>query len=204
MREKIFEIFVQLERDVASSAGGMGVGLTLVRALVQLHGGEINVRSSGQNKGSEFTVRLPLVSHEKLSAPARVATDALRGVRVLLIEDNDDLRAMTQRVLKSLGCAVEVAPDGITGLEMIKAARPDVALVDIGMPGIDGHEVARRIRQMPDGRALRLIAITGFGQPEDKQKAIEAGFDAHLVKPVSLGELTTVLLRFAGGNAEAC
>jgi two-component system CheB/CheR fusion protein len=204
MREKIFEIFVQLERDAASSGGGMGVGLTLVRALVQLHGGEIAVHSAGHNKGSEFAVRLPLAPHEKLAAPKQISTEALRGVRVLLIEDNDDLRAMTQRVLKSLGCNVQTAPDGPAGLELIQQARPDVALVDIGMPLMDGHEVARRIRQLPGGEALRLIAITGFGQPEDRQKAIEAGFDAHLVKPVSLSELTKVLLRFAGGQSASC
>jgi two-component system CheB/CheR fusion protein len=196
MLDRIFEIFVQLEHDPGSSNGGMGVGLTLVRALVDLHGGKITVHSDGPGKGSEFTLRLPAVDAARLPAKPAVTTEKLSGLRVLLVEDNGDLRYMTERILKTTGCEVHTAADGHGGIEAFRRIRPNVALIDIGLPDLDGCEVARRIRAGDGGKDAKLIAVTGYGQEEDRQNALRAGFDAHVVKPVAIKELTSLLRSF--------
>jgi two-component system CheB/CheR fusion protein len=193
MQEKIFDIFVQLDGRFGQSDGGMGVGLTLVKALVKLHGGQVSVHSEGEGKGSEFIVRMPLLGAHEIPSPPKESRPNLDGMRVLLVEDNPDIRNMTRRLLQSFGCEVHAEEDGRSGLEAIMQLQPDVAIVDIGLPGLDGYEVARQVRQREDGHHFRLIAATGFGQESDRQKAREAGFDAHLVKPVRLKELVKML-----------
>jgi len=196
MRDKVFELFVQLGKEPGNSSSGMGVGLTLVQALVRLHGGEVSVDGT-PGKGSEFTVRLPAVDKQRLPRASASKPDSqpLKGLRVLLVEDIADIRAMTQRLLRMIGCEAEAAEDGLSGIELIAKVKPEVALIDIGLPELDGYEVARRIRRRPELDPVKLIAVTGFGQEEDRRKALEAGFDAHLVKPVDLTELQRLLCR---------
>jgi two-component system CheB/CheR fusion protein len=197
LRDRIFDLFVQLERDPGDAAGGMGVGLTLVKAIVQLHGGDIAVGGDGPGKGSEFTVRLPATSKDRLPAPAETVQFPLQGLRLVLVEDIADIRRVTQRLLRSMGCVVDAAEDGLAAIDTITRVRPEVALIDIGLPEIDGYEVARRIRSRSELDSVKLVAVTGFGQEEDRRKALEAGFDAHLVKPVDLNELRRILCRLA-------
>lgn len=202
MQEKIFELFVQLDdKPGAKLDGGMGVGLTLVRSLVELHGGQVSVHSDGVNRGSEFVVRLPLVS-----APDKIAAADGNGrspldLRILLVEDLADIRDTTKKLLEIMGCQVATAENGAAALDQLDGELPDVALVDIGLPDFDGYEVARRIRAKGNARSLRLIAVTGFGQQADRQKALDAGFNAHLVKPIDLGELTRMLRTIRDGDA---
>jgi len=203
MREKIFELFVQLDRNVGSSEGGMGVGLTLVQALVELHAGSIEVLSEGRNQGSEFVVRLPTVE-----APRQLPQDCsparpLSGLRVLLVEDNPDIRAVTQRLLASMGCEVSTADCGPKAIEAVANLRPEMALVDIGLPDMDGYEVARQLRRRWGASGLKLVAVTGFGQPDDRERALEAGFEAHLVKPVDIDELLQLLRRLSNRADQA-
>jgi two-component system, chemotaxis family, CheB/CheR fusion protein len=202
MRDRIFELFVQLNGAPGGGEGGMGVGLTLVRALVQLHEGEILLHSDGEGQGSEFTVRLPLDRSGNRPQQEQLSLQPLSGLRLLLIEDQFDIRMVTGRLLEAIGCKVIATEDGFRGIEAMERFRPDAALIDIGLPKIDGYEVARRIRQLPAGQSVRLVALTGFGQDSDKQRAIDAGFDAHLVKPVNLHELSSVLSRLVPRDSE--
>jgi CheY-like chemotaxis protein len=191
---RVFDLFTQGERRVESAHGGLGIGLTLVRTLTELHGGTVQARSAGEGQGSEFVVRfpsariIPAAASSKgvipAAAPAAMGRDPIH--RILIIEDNDDARESLQAVLSLDGHEVHEAPDGEAGVEVAERVRPDTVLVDIGLPGIDGYEVARRLRaaQSSLGVQWRLIALTGYGQPEDVRRATEAGFDAHLVKPV--------------------
>jgi CheY-like chemotaxis protein len=151
------------------------------------------VKSEGQGKGSEFIVRLPSVDSARLEPTCKPDLAPLDGLKVLLVEDNPDIRAVTRRLLESIQCTVYVAENGLKGIEEISAHHPDVALIDIGLPEIDGYEVARRIRSRPDLTNIKLIAVTGFGQPDDRKMALDAGFNAHLVKPVDLDELFKLL-----------
>jgi signal transduction histidine kinase/ActR/RegA family two-component response regulator len=184
---KVFDLFTQGERALDRHEGGLGVGLTLVRTLAELHGGSVEAHSSGEGKGSEFVVRFPL-AREASESPERPATSprAVTAKRVLIIEDNTDARESLHAVLASDGYEVQAAPDGEVGIEMAERTRPEIVLVDIGLPRIDGYEVARRLRarQASLGVQWRLIALTGYAQPEDVRRAEEAGFDTHLVKPV--------------------
>jgi PAS domain S-box-containing protein len=191
--ERVFDLFVQGEAGLDRRQGGLGIGLTLVKRLVELHGGRVEATSGGPGRGSVFTVRLPAIATPgpvPESEPARQLPSRPR--RVLVVEDNDDAREMMSTALTLVGHDVHEAADGRTGLEMAAALRPDVALIDVGLPGLDGYEIARRLATVPGRASMRLIAITGYGQTEDRRRALEAGFDAHLIKPVSpeqLGEL---------------
>jgi CheY-like chemotaxis protein len=188
---RVLDLFVQSDRSLERSGGGLGIGLSLVRQLVELHGGTVEAASAGPGRGSTFTVRLPV-----LAAPAD-ADDAARPAvagpprRVLVIEDNDDAREMLRNLLRLFGHEVHEACDGAVGLEEARRLRPDAALIDIGLPGMDGYEVARRIRA--DLPGARLVALTGYGQPEDRERALAAGFDVHLVKPVDPDQLQRLL-----------
>jgi signal transduction histidine kinase/CheY-like chemotaxis protein len=192
----VFDLFRQSERPLARQAGGLGIGLTIVQNLVTLHGGSVSAYSEGPGSGSEFTVRLPLSSGARGTAPAldRDRQGELSTVpsRILVIEDDRDNRDMLRASLEVAGHQVEVAEDGVGGVERARAMRPDIALIDIGLPGLDGYEVARQIRRDLGG-VIRLIALTGYGQPEDRRRGAEAGFDAYLVKPVFADQLARVL-----------
>jgi PAS domain S-box-containing protein len=184
----IFEPFMQLNVSLARERGGLGIGLTLVRHLVELHGGTITAHSAGLGQGSEFIVRLPrgVRFASPSSSPNRTP---FVPRRILLVEDNPDGREMFQELLRCWGHQVEAVGDGRDGLNAIRRQLPDVALIDLGLPGLDGYELARRVRALPDGDKVCLIAVTGYGQAEDRRRTLEAGFNAHLVKPVDLSKL---------------
>ena len=187
-----FGLFVQGERGLDRAAGGLGVGLALVKRLAELHGGSVSAASEGRGKGATFAVTLPAVlPAAKAAAPEPRAPVPTR--RVLIVEDNDDTRQMLFEALAFSGHDVREARDGATGIALAAESRPDVALIDIGLPDVDGYEVARRLRAAPGGRNIGLIAITGYGQPEDQKRAYEAGFDAHLTKPVAAERLKQVM-----------
>jgi PAS domain S-box-containing protein len=192
MLSRIFEPFTQAAQALDRSLGGLGLGLTLSRRLVELHGGTIQAFSEGPNRGAQFVVRLPVDVADAVvpSLPSR-SPAVVRNI--LIIEDNDDARESLRLLLESLGHQVVDAGDGRHGVALALQARPDVVLVDLGLPGIDGYEVARAIRASGLGKRVRLVAVTGYGQKEDRRRSTEAGFDAHLVKPVSPTALTGVL-----------
>ncbi len=193
LAERVFDLFVQGDRELDRSLGGLGIGLTLVRQLAQMHGGTASVRSEGPGKGSEFIVRLPAIQAPAQDAGRREERDPVPACSVLVVEDNDDARETLQMLLELAGHAVSSERDGPSGLRAALENRPDVMLVDIGLPKMDGYEVARRVRDAADGAHPYMVAITGYGTPDDRQRAIDAGFDAHLVKPVDFDALTEVL-----------
>ena len=186
--EALFGLFVQGEQTLARSQGGLGIGLTIARRLAELHGGSIDAASEGPGRGATFSVRLPLALQAKAGpaekAPARQFAQGARK-RVLVVEDSDDIRETMRLLLTQWGHDVAIAASGEEGLESVSRERPDVAIIDIGLPGINGYEVARRIRAMPDASTMRLIALTGYGQPADGKRARESGFDEHLLKPLA-------------------
>jgi CheY-like chemotaxis protein/anti-sigma regulatory factor (Ser/Thr protein kinase) len=191
----IFDIYVQGDRTLDRAQGGLGIGLTLVRRLVELHGGTIDASSAGEGHGSTFTVRLTQVP-----APARKSSPVsfqperrARTRRVLLIEDNEDAREMLRMVLELGGHAVYEAADGAVGLQMLNAVRPDVAIIDINLPKMDGYQVARRIREEPHGHGMLLLALTGRDSPGIADRSVGHGFDHHLVKPVDPDQLARLL-----------
>src|SRR4051812_585821 len=190
--ERVFEPFAQLETREALASGGIGIGLSLAKALIELHGGHIGAQSAGAGKGSRFVACLPRVAAPKpAAASANGAQKPSR--RLLVVDDNVDAAASQAALLRVLGHEVEVAYDGETALEKARAFRPDIVLLDLGMPGMDGYEVARRLRASDAGRELKLVAQTGWAQEEDRRRTREAGFDAHLAKPVDVTLLQLVL-----------
>ena len=162
--------------------------------LESMHGGSVRARSEGAGKGTEFEVRLPVLAEAPAPNPIREdSMEKAERARLLLIEDNPDIGETLLDLREVLGHRVDLASDGLRGVQMALALRPDAALVDIGLPGIDGYEVAQRLRADPVGREMLLVALTGYGRPEDREKALEAGFDAHLVKPVDPEDLTSLI-----------
>jgi CheY-like chemotaxis protein len=207
MLQTIFEPFAQVESSRQRSEGGLGLGLPLVRSLVAMHGGRVKARSEGPGQGSEFIVRLPLVrTEEKRPVAFRKPAPAVRTVvepaaaspHVLVVEDNLDGRESLRDLLELWGYRVSLAADGPEGIDKALSMRPEVALVDIGLPGLDGNEVARRIRSALGSEPIFLIAMTGYGQPEDRRRALQAGFDRYLVKPVDPGILYQLLAELRG------
>lgn len=190
---RVFELFTQIDQGGKHTPGGLGIGLSLVRQLVELHNGSVVATSHGLGKGAEFTVRLPLCAErlEPLDPEART-DDAVPSRHVLIVEDNQDGRESLATLLGLLGHRVDVAEDGTRGVEAALTLRPEVALIDIHMPGLNGYEVARQVRQAL-GAGVLLVAMTGSGQPGDRLKASEAGFDSHLLKPVELARLQKLL-----------
>ena len=200
MLHTIFEPFAQVESSRQRSEGGLGLGLPLVRSLTELHGGRVEAHSDGPGNGSEFVARLPLLAEAgrlaELSRPARNApavSEPPAGLHVLVVEDNEDGRESLRELLELWGYRVSVAGSGPEGVEMAFSVRPEVALIDIGLPGLDGNEVARRIRSVLGAQGMSLIAMTGYGQPDDRRRALQAGFDCYLIKPVDPGMLAQLL-----------
>jgi signal transduction histidine kinase/ActR/RegA family two-component response regulator len=199
----IFELFAQAENAIGRAQGGMGIGLALVRNLLQLHGGSISVTSDGIGHGAEFIVRFPLAPAATI-AETRVVTQPTREGqprRIVIVEDNDDVRELLRLKLKRLGHAVDAVGDGPAGVVAIVDGKPDLALVDIGLPGLDGYQVAERVRQSLGGKVV-LVAVSGFGQPEDKRRAFDAGFDDHITKPADVQDIENLLARYPPRAAE--
>ncbi len=196
MTEQVFEPFIQVDAGLDRTQGGLGLGLTLVRRLVEMHGGTVTASSEGPGRGSSFEVRLPLHEDQSSSTAAgarRAAAATSPPRRILVVEDSADVRETLADFLRTLGHSVELAATGPEGAEKLLALRPDVALVDVGLPGMDGYEVARAVRARPEGRSLFLVALTGYGGPEAEATARRAGFDLHLVKPVDAARLPEIL-----------
>lgn len=197
---EMFELFAQGARTPARSEGGLGIGLTVVRGLCELHGGSVSAESEGPGKGSTFTVRLPAAEihleqnrdrHSPVESPA-----PRTGTRILVVDDNVDTAAGLSRLLKRRGYVVEVAHDGMTALKKAYTFLPAVVLLDIGLPGMDGYEVARRLRAEPTAAGAVILALSGYGQEDDRANSRAAGFDQHLVKPIDFGVLQTLLGEF--------
>ncbi len=199
----VFEMFVQGRQSLDRALGGLGLGLTLVRSIVQMHGGTVEAFSAGAQQGSEFVVRLPrAVGHAYSGAPEARGQASSAPMRVLLVDDNQDAANVLGEYLQLLGMETRVSHSGDEALAAAESFRPDAALLDLGLPGMDGYELCRRLRQMPRGRELVVFAVTGYGQPADTQRTAQAGFDQHFVKPVNLDSLTAALVRAVSAEAK--
>jgi two-component system, sensor histidine kinase len=190
----IFDMYVQADQTAERARGGLGIGLALVRRLVEVHGGTVTAASDGEGKGSCFTVRLKTIPLAEVSS----GVSFLRGhrakpKRVLLIEDSGTARERLRMMLELAGHAVYEATDGVHGIELLKAVRPHVAIIDVSLPGMDGYDVARRIREKPQGRGMLLLALAGHGSPRDSKHSLERGFDRHLVNPVDPDDLARLI-----------
>lgn len=204
MLPKVFEMFTQVDRKAEQSKAGLGIGLTLVRQLVEMHGGDIEARSEGSGQGAQFIVRLPLKSpvSDSVARDQKISTDAgSHRYQILVADDNADAASSLAAILGSSGHHTHIAHDGLVAFGCAEAVRPQIALLDIGMPGLDGYEVARRIRAQPWGKSMLIAAVTGLGQPEDERRAVEAGFDHHFVKPVQISALERMFSELAGRPA---
>jgi signal transduction histidine kinase/ActR/RegA family two-component response regulator len=194
MLPRVFEMFTQLDSSAHRKHGGLGIGLTLVQNLVQLHGGKVEAASRGPGSGSEFVVRLPLAASRPVAEVAPAApVAALPPLRVLVVDDNRDAAESSSLLLEVLGAETHVVNDGSSALAALKTFPADLVLLDLGMPGMDGYEVARRIRSDPAHQGLKLVAVTGWGQEEDRLRSRRAGFDHHLVKPTGVEALRAVM-----------
>jgi len=191
---RLFEPFTQADRSLDRRPGGLGLGLTLVKRLVELHDGTVSAHSAGNEQGAEFTVRLPLQDEPMaLSESGPSPASTTRHVRVLVVEDNRDSAESLRMLLSTQGYEVALAFTGIEGVEAARSARPDVVICDVGLPGMDGYAVARAIRMNPATAKTRLIAVTGYGEHEDRVRALASGFDTHLVKPADPAVLLGLL-----------
>jgi two-component system CheB/CheR fusion protein len=193
MLPKVFDLFVQGPQTLARSEGGLGIGLTLLRSLVELHHGRVEAHSEGPSQGSTFTVWLPLAPPAVINAEAADSATRAAVRTVVLVEDQADARRMLQILLESEGVEVYTASNGVEGLELIDRLRPDLALVDLGLPVMSGFELARRVRERPENAGIRLVALSGYGRDSDIQASLESGFDEHLTKPPDLGRLERLL-----------
>ena len=204
--DKVFELFVQGERALDRGQGGLGIGLTLVKRLVELHQGRVFAQSDGRGKGASFTVTLPCISAVEAQSRAAQAAPAagdprVYGRRVLVVDDNVDSAESTAAFLRLEGHEVKAVHDGIQALASLKVFDPHVVVLDIGLPGLDGFSVARQLRSRGDSSHMLLIAVTGYGQKEDRQRAAEAGFDYFFVKPADPREIQVAIER--GRNTAA-
>jgi CheY-like chemotaxis protein len=204
MLPRIFEIFMQVDRPLERIRGGLGIGLTLVRRLIEMHGGSVQAYSKGPGQGSEFTVRLPVAIGPPpglpLTSPESKRTVPIASLRILIVDDNRDSAASLGMLLQLLGNDIRTAHDGLEALGMASDFRPEVVILDIGLPKMNGYDVAQRIRQQSWGKEIILIAMTGWGQEEDKRRSREAGFDHHLVKPLDPAVLMNLLALLAYGT----
>ena len=198
---RIFDLFVQERQALDRSQGGLGIGLTIVRNLVERHGGSVSVQSDGPGKGSEFVIRLPAAGRSREeAAPAPAPGPAIEGTmppaeiaRILVVDDNEDGAEMLAEVLSGKGYETRVAHDAPTALEVAREFSPDIAFLDIGLPVMDGYELAAHLREIPGLAGLQLIAVTGYGQEADRRRTLEAGFHHHLVKPVDFDDVEAAL-----------
>jgi len=207
----VFDLFAQGERKFDRTSTGLGIGLAVVRRLVELHGGTATVHSGGTGLGTAVTIRLPLLADPAVAAPGAAAARPSETVeagaisvdpcRVLVVDDNADAAEGLAVMLRMCGHEVVTAEDGVAALQLAESFAPDVALLDLGMPRLNGYETARRIREQPSGRHMALVALTGWGQPKDRDSTRQAGFDAHLIKPIASQELLETLSRFGRGRA---
>jgi len=200
LQSRIFELFVQGDRSLDRSQSGLGIGLTLVKRLIEMHGGSVAVASQGAGQGSEFTVRLPALPEPREQRDPGVAGLRARvsdapGKRVLIADDNVDACESIAMILRVYGYDVHCVYDGPSVLQTAASYRPDVIVLDIGLPGMSGYEVARRLRQLPEFMQTPLVAVTGYGQDEDRRRSREAGFDYHLIKPIDPDELQAIVAR---------
>jgi CheY-like chemotaxis protein len=197
MLPRVFDMFTQVDRTLGRAQGGLGIGLALVRSLVQMHGGSVEARSDGPGRGSEFTVRLPLARSDVRRASENdgvaKSSAALAGRRILVVDDNRDAADSLAMLLRFMGAEVLTAYDGPSALEVVRVHRPAVVFLDLGMPGMDGYAVAAQVRREPQYQDVTLIALTGWGQEEDRRRSREAGFDDHLTKPPDIGALEQLL-----------
>jgi CheY-like chemotaxis protein len=202
MIPRVFDMFVQERQALDRSQGGLGLGLTIVRSLVALHGGTVEARSEGRNKGAEFTIHLPptVEREEPAAGPGEAAAVAPDGRvrRILVVDDNEDAADMLAGFLEEMGHTTRIARDGPEALKMVAEFAPDLALLDIGLPVMDGYELARRLRE--GAQRIGLVAVTGYGQKNDRQRSQAAGFDAHLVKPVSVERLASLIQELTEGQ----
>jgi CheY-like chemotaxis protein len=193
----IFDPFEQGDRAPVTTKGGLGIGLSLAKGLAELHGGSITAHSDGIGFGSEFTVRIPIKSAPqavgKSGRPTRFTADRAKGLRVLVVDDNKAAATMLGLALETLGASVRAAYDGETAVQAASEFKPEIVFMDIGMPGVDGHEAARQMRATTDGDDMLLVAVSGWGQPEIRARSAAAGFDHHLVKPVELAQLREII-----------
>jgi CheY-like chemotaxis protein len=194
MLSRVFDMFTQVNRSIGAAQGGLGVGLTLVKRLVELHAGSIHAESAGIGQGSTFVLRLPLALAEvnAVSSPSGRTSEAAT-LRMLVVDDNVDAAESLAMLLEIEGHAIRLVHDGLAAIDAVREFQPDAVLLDLGLPGLDGFEVATRIRGDVSLRQPCLIALTGWGSDEDRKKALAAGFDHHLVKPVDLSRLQEVL-----------
>ncbi|HEX5049515.1 MAG TPA: response regulator, partial [Gammaproteobacteria bacterium] len=198
--ERIFDLFTQADQSMARSHSGLGIGLTIARRLVEMHGGTIVARSAGVDRGSEFIVRMPITPDQGLGTePAANAAPAAARRRVLVIDDNPSVLKSMCLLLESLGHDVRGASDGRAGVALAADLRPDVVLLDLAMPYFSGFETARLLREQPWARDLVLVALTGWGQQEHRQATKDAGFDHHFVKPIDGRQLQTLLASLQRG-----
>ena len=194
---RIFDMFSQVDRSIERSTGGLGIGLALVKGLVEMHGGMVTAQSEGLGRGSEFSVRLPVVPlRSGLSAEPAVGQNGAAtgpGRRILVVDDNRDSAESMGEMLRLFGNEVAIAHDGIEAVERAETFGPQVILMDVGMPRLNGYEATRRIRQQGWGKDIAIVALTGWGQDGDRARSKEAGCNGHLVKPVSLSDLQNLL-----------
>jgi PAS domain S-box-containing protein len=199
--DSIFEMFMQVDRSSEKAQGGLGIGLTLVKRLTEMHGGSIEARSAGDGQGSEFIVRLPILRKPTVVEPAsHIAPKPVAERRILVVDDNRDSADSLAMLLEITGNKTFMAHDGIEAVEAIEKHRPEVVLLDIGLPKLDGHEVCRRVREQPWGKDIVVIALTGWGQADDRRRSEEAGFNGHLVKPVDYDKLLGLLSELTNGS----
>jgi len=202
--DSIFDMFMQVDRSSERSQGGLGIGLTLVKRLTEMHGGSVEAKSEGEGKGSEFIVRLPLRDQTTdATQPERERVEASAGRRILIVDDNRDSADSLAMLLEITGNQTYLAHDGEEALKAIEQHRPEVVLLDIGLPKLTGHEVCRWLRAKPWGKDIVVIALTGWGQEDDRRRSEEAGFNGHLVKPVDYDKLLELLSTLTGTEMRA-
>jgi CheY-like chemotaxis protein len=202
MIPRVFAMFAQVDQSMERAQGGLGIGLTLAKRLIEMHGGTLQAHSDGPGKGAEFTVRLPTATTmaPEAESPSPEDKTARPTVRILVVDDNRDSAESLSLLLQTLGNDVRTAHDGLEAVELAKEQQPELVLLDLGLPGLNGYEVAREIRRLPWGKGTVLIALTGWGQEEDRRRSAEAGFDHHLVKPVDTVRLRSILASIGRGG----